>query len=82
MNKLPTLKDYLTNEEWENMGKHEWINIDVEYPPFFKPVLTTDGKSCEIRTLRIRDGIKFWFSHSKSKMHFIVQYWQLLPELP
>lgn len=41
------------------MSQNKWKDIGIEYPPYDKPVLVTDGKYHQIRTLRIKDGLKY-----------------------
>ena len=60
----------------------EWTLIAIEYPPYDKPVLVSDGKSHQIRILRLRDGMKFWESLSTNNMTYSVTHWMPLPEPP
>ncbi len=60
----------------------EWIPLGIEYPPFFKKVLVTDGIDYKIYSLRLRDGFKFWYSHDKKKLKGNVYHWMYIPEPP
>lgn len=58
-----------------------WIHIGIQCPPFDKPILVSDGKSCEVRTFRLFEGRKAWFTDSESPIHD-ASWWRYLPELP
>lgn len=60
----------------------EWIPIGLQYPPYNKPVLVSDGKSYQIRILRLRKGLKFWESFSNNNMTYSASHWMPLPKVP
>lgn len=59
-----------------------WIPIGIRYPEYDKPVLTSDGKSIQIRILKLDGKLKYWLSDSYMGNIFQATYWMPLPELP
>lgn len=77
--------------EWNNdalsitnggKGDLTWTNIAIIYPPYGTPVLVTDGKSYQIRTLILKDNLKYWSTDHSHAMNYSVSHWMPLPELP
>lgn len=61
------------------MTEMKWKYIGIEYPPFDVPVLVTDGKIYQVRTLKKDKKLKYWVhDHEKD---FRADYWMPFPFL-
>lgn len=74
--------DHLGEMGSDYQPKGVWIQLALVYPPFDKPVLVSDGESCQIRTLKYDGKAKYWSTDHKNNMKFSASYWMPLPELP
>lgn len=83
IDKLPTLKDYLTDEEWERMGSQcaEWISVRDRLPTDKNHYLIyAPSWKIPIKVLRYHPGLKrFWYGGDYAES---VTHWMPLPEAP
>lgn len=88
--KLPTIKDYLQDDEWEKMNAYEWISVKDRLPaesPFRSIYIVTMYSGYKMKRfvepLHYIDSKWYTMVHEEPlDMEYEVTHWMPLPEAP